>query len=101
MDPGCQMSPSPARVGLAGRQFLLHHVANRCRRRRLTAPILVDLLAFLLFHSRAVAQPNASRLRTDLDDLEVVLLVRLQRSRALQRSGRRAEVRSAFIAALA
>src|SRR5216683_1355876 len=82
-------------------KFLLHDIADRGRRRRLRRLVLVDFLALDLPHSGAVAQTDASRLRADLDDLEVVFLARFQRARALQGAAGRPEIANALIAALA
>src|SRR5882672_10664074 len=82
-------------------KFLLHGIADRGRRRRLRRLVLFDLLALDLPHGRAVTQSDAPRLRADLDNLEIVFLAGLQRAGALQRSGGRAEIADAFIAALA
>src|SRR5215470_91402 len=78
---------------LPRRQFLLHGVADGCRGRRFRRLVLLNLAAFLLPHRRAIAESDSPRVVADLDDLEVVLFARLQRTRA------RAEVRWALIAA--
>src|SRR5260221_2487832 len=82
-------------------KFLLHDIADRGRRRRLRRLVLVDFLALNLPHGSAVAQTNAARLRADLDNFEIVFLAGLQRAGALQRTGGRAEIANALIAALA
>src|SRR5258708_14882847 len=82
-------------------KFLLHDIADRGRRRRLRRLVLVDFLALDLPHGSAVAQTNAARLRADLDNFEIVFLAGLQRAGALQRTGGRAEIADALIAALA
>src|SRR5882724_3518876 len=82
-------------------KFLLHDIADRGRRRRLRRLVLVDFLALNLPHGRPVAQTDAPGLRADLDDLEIVFLAGLQRAGALQRTGGRAEIADALIAALA
>src|SRR5256885_1958775 len=50
-------------------------------------PVLLDLPPLLLLDRRPIAQADAPRLRTDLDDLEIILLARLERACALQRPG--------------
>src|SRR6266852_1261450 len=82
-------------------KFLFHGIADRGRRRRLRRLVLLDLLALDLPHSRAIAQADAPGFRADLDNFEIVFLAGFQRARALQRSGGRAEIADAFIAALA
>src|SRR5215470_10327527 len=84
---------------LPRRQFLLHGVADGCRGRRFRRLVLLNLAAFLLPHRRAIAESDSPRVVADLDDLEVVLFARFQRTRALQRTRGRAEVRWALIAA--
>src|SRR5215471_14770659 len=78
---------------LPRRQFLLHGVADGCRGRRFRRLVLLNLAAFLLPHRRAIAESDSPRVVADLDDLEVVLFARFQRTRG------RAEVRWALIAA--
>src|SRR5271169_5629803 len=100
----CQPQSSSANR-LARRQLGLERVANcrgRGRLRRGRGAILFDFLAFDLFGGGAIAQTDAARLRADLDDLEIVLLARLKRPRALQRTGGGAvHGRVAFIASFA
>src|SRR5713101_259715 len=87
---------------LTRRQLGLQRVPYRRRRRGLRRrTILFNLFALDLLDRRAVAQTDAPRLRADLDDLEVVLLTRLERSGALQRPGGRTETRMPLVAALA
>src|SRR5215472_5345478 len=77
----------------------LQRITNRRRRRGLRRrPILFDFLALDLLDSRAVAQADSPRLGTDLYDFEIVLLARLERSRALQRTSRRAVAAHSFVA---
>src|SRR6266581_4757357 len=93
---------SPLPNELTSRQLGLQRVPNRRRRRGLRRrAILFDLLALDLLDCGAVAQANAPRLRADLDDLEVVFLARLERTRALQRTGCRTETGVPFVTALA
>src|ERR1700720_3510948 len=74
---------------LSRRKFGLHHVADRRRRRGFRRrAILFDLAAFDLFGRRAIAQADAARFRTDLNDLQIIFLAGLKRPGALQRSGR-------------
>src|SRR5258707_13952438 len=92
----------PASRQLTRRQLGLQRVPNRRRRRGLRRrTILFDLLAFDLLDRGAIAQADATRLRADLDDLEVVLFTRFERTGALQRAGGRTEAGSTFVAALA
>src|SRR6267378_2614839 len=94
--------PPPVLNQLTRRELGLQRVPNRRRRRGLRRrTILFNLLALDLLHRRAVAQADAARLRADLDDLEVIFLARLKRTRALQRTGCGTEARRTFIAALA
>src|SRR5437879_9035702 len=87
---------------LTRRQFGLQRVPDRRRRRGLRRrAILFNLLALDLLHRRAVAQPDAPRLRADLDDLEVVFLARLEWPGTLQRPSCRTEARRDFVEALA
>src|SRR5580692_6887370 len=80
--------PPAVYPGLPGGQLGLERVANRRRRGSLRrGAILLDFLAFDLLGGGAIAQSNAARLRADLDDLEIVLLARLERTGALQRAG--------------
>src|SRR5260370_24943199 len=86
---------------LTGRQLGLQRVPYRRRRRGLRRrAILFNLLAFDLLDRRAIAQTDAACLRADLNDLEVVFLARLERTRALLRTGGRTEARSAIVTAL-
>ena len=63
---------------------------------------MFDFLALDLFGGGAIAQTDAARLRADLDDLEIVLLARLERTGALERAGAGAvHGRVAVVAALA
>src|SRR5712672_481572 len=76
---------------LARRKLGLNGITNRRRRRGLRRRlILVDLAPLHLFDRRAIAKPYSPCLRADLDDLEIIFLARLQRSRTLQRSRRSA-----------
>src|SRR5580658_1488178 len=88
---------------LARREFGLERVADAGRRGRLRrrAPLL-HFLPLHLLAGGAVAPPDATRLRADLDDLEVVFLARLERTGALERAGAGAvHGRVTFVAALA
>src|SRR5215831_13602421 len=80
-------------------QLLLQGVADGGRRRRLCRLVLLDFLALLLPHGRAVAQADASGFRADLDDLEVVFLAGFERARAFERTGRWPEAAGTFVAA--
>src|SRR5580704_3319822 len=90
---------------LTAGQLGLERVADRRRRgrlRRRRGAVLLNFLAFDLLGGCAVAQTDAARLRADLDDLEIVLLARLERPGALQRTGAGAvHGRMALVAALA
>src|SRR5271170_1660315 len=90
---------------LTAGQLGLERVAygrGRRRLRRGRGAILLDFLALDLLGGGAVAQTDAACLRADLDDLEIVLLARLERTGALQRTGGGAvHGRVAFVAAFA
>src|ERR1700724_776567 len=87
-------SVTRGRGKLARRQFRPHHVAQSCRGRRLGGLfVVIDLAPLDLFHRRTIAEADAPRVRADLDDLEVVLFARLERTSALQRAGRWTERR--------
>src|SRR6202047_2584181 len=73
---------------LPGGQLGLERVTNRRGRGSLRRrAILLNFLALDLLGGGAIAQSDAARLRADLDDLEIVLLARLERTGALQRAG--------------
>src|SRR5216684_1082699 len=94
--------PPPVLHHLTRRELGLQRVPNRrCRRGLRRRTILLNLLALDLLDGGAVAQADASRLRADLDNLEVVFLTRLERPGTLQRSGSRAESGMPFVTALA
>jgi len=86
METGPAAQPTDRRR-LARRKLLLQRVADGGGCRRLGGrAVLRDLLSLLLLYRGLVAQTDAPGLRADLDDLEVVLLARLERTGALQRT---------------
>src|SRR5262249_9611831 len=58
---------------------------RRCGRSFGCGAIVLDLATLRLAYRSAVAQADPALFRTNFDDLEIVLLARLQRARALER----------------